>query len=47
VVDPYTGRRTTVESGSNYYWIDQRGAIVGTDTDTRPNIDFRALVRLP
>jgi hypothetical protein len=47
VVDPHTGRRTTVESGSNYYWIDQRGVIVGTDTDTRPNIDFRALVQLP
>jgi hypothetical protein len=47
VVDPRTGRRTTVESGSNYYWIDQRGAIVGTDTDTRPNLDFRALVQLP
>jgi hypothetical protein len=46
-VDPHTGRRTSVESGSNYYWVDQRGAIVGTNTDTRPSIDFRALVQLP
>ncbi len=47
VADPQTGRRMTVESGSNYYWVDQRGVIVGTNTDTRPNIDFRALLQLP
>jgi hypothetical protein len=47
VVDPATGRETKVESGSNYYWIDQRGTIVGTDTDTRPNLDFGELIRLP
>jgi hypothetical protein len=47
VIDPTTGRQIKVESGSNYYWIDQRGTIVGTNTDTRPNLDFRELVRLP
>ena len=47
VVDPATGERLKVESGSNYYWLDNRGAIVGTQTDTRPNLDFRALTRLP
>jgi hypothetical protein len=47
VIDPATGRRIKVESGSNYYWIDQRGTIVGTNTNTRPNLDFRELVRLP
>jgi hypothetical protein len=47
VVDPVTGREIKVESGSNYYWIDHRGTIVGTETDTRPNIDFRELIRLP
>ena len=47
VVDSATGREIKVESGSNYYWIDQRGTIVGTETDTRPNVDFRALVQLP
>jgi hypothetical protein len=36
-----------VESGTNYYWIDQRGRIAGTTTDTKPSIDFRQLVRLP
>ena len=47
VVDTATGRQFKVESGSNYYWIDQRGTIVGTNTDTRPNLDFRELIRLP
>ncbi len=47
VIDPLTGREFKVESGSNYYWVDHRGMIVGTDTDTRPNIDFRELIRLP
>jgi hypothetical protein len=47
VVDPQTGRGIKVESGSSHYWIDHRGAIVGTDTDTRPNLDFRALIRRP
>jgi len=47
VTDPVTGREIKVESGSNYYWIDHRGIIVGTDTDTRPTIDFRGLTRLP
>ncbi|MGC9969478.1 MAG: hypothetical protein ABSE56_02690 [Bryobacteraceae bacterium] len=47
VIDPATGRQIQVESGSNYYWIDARGAIVGTETHTLPSIDFRALTRLP
>ena len=47
VVDRTTGRQIKVESGSNYYWIDQRGTIVGTQTETRPNLDFRELTRLP
>ncbi len=47
VADPQTGRRMTVESGSNYYWVDQSGVIIGTNTDTRPNIDFRALLEIP
>ncbi len=47
VLDPASGRQIKIESGSDYYWIDHRGAIVGTQTDTRPNLDFRQLVRLP
>jgi hypothetical protein len=47
VTDPLTGREFKVESGSNHYWIDHRGAVVGTDTDTRPTLDFRALIRRP
>jgi hypothetical protein len=47
VNDPVTGFETKVESGNNYYWIDHRGTIVGTDTYTRPTIDFRELVQLP
>ncbi|MEN6602657.1 MAG: hypothetical protein ABFD86_09585 [Bryobacteraceae bacterium] len=26
---------------------DPRGVIVGTNTDTRPNVDFQALLQLP
>jgi hypothetical protein len=47
VVDQQTGREIKVENSSNYYWIDHRGTIVGTQTDTRPNIDFRELTKLP
>ncbi len=46
VTDPQTGWRAAVESGSNYYWVDPRGRIVGTDTDSCPNVDFRSLLQL-
>lgn len=45
VEDSITGRTYEVESGSSYYWIDDRGTIVGTDVATAPNVDFRALLR--
>jgi hypothetical protein len=47
VMDPATGRHTTVDSGSNYYWVDNRGMILGTDVDTNPSVDFRRLLELP
>jgi hypothetical protein len=47
VIDTATGREIKVENSSNYYWIDHRGTIVGTETYTRPHIDFRELVQLP
>lgn len=37
VRDPETGRSYKVESGSNYYWVDHSGNIVGTDLDVNPN----------
>jgi hypothetical protein len=46
-VDPDTGSRFKVESGSGYYWIDNAGHIAGTQTDTAPNVDFRQLVVMP
>ncbi|MEK7407191.1 MAG: hypothetical protein AAB225_19120 [Acidobacteriota bacterium] len=46
-IDPATGRQIKVESGANYYWIDHRGMIAGTETHTLPNLDFRELIRLP
>jgi len=46
VTDPATGRRMTVDSGSGYYWVDQRGMIVGTNVDTSPGVDFRQLLEL-
>jgi hypothetical protein len=46
VADPLTGEPIEVESGSNYYWVDPRGTIVGTDVHTAPDADFRELVRI-
>ena len=46
VVDPGTGRHTTVDSGSGYYWVDHRGIILGTNVDTSPGVDFRRLLEL-
>lgn len=46
-VDPATGETRKVSSGSNYYWIDHRGRVVGTEIAAAPNLDFRQLMRLP
>ncbi|HBG17728.1 MAG TPA: hypothetical protein DDY32_00140, partial [Desulfobulbaceae bacterium] len=43
VIDPLTGRKIEIVSGANHAWIDPRGRVVGTDTDTQPGIDFRQL----
>jgi hypothetical protein len=47
VTDPVTGQDFQVESGSNYYWIDHRGNIVGTDVYNHPTIDFREMMQRP
>ncbi|HYF92362.1 MAG TPA: copper amine oxidase N-terminal domain-containing protein [Symbiobacteriaceae bacterium] len=47
VVDPATGRGLQVESSADYYWVNQNGQVVGTQTYTSPGLDFRALVQLP
>jgi hypothetical protein len=47
VIDERTGREMKVESGSNYYWLDDRGTVVGTNTSDSPGIEFRALIRRP
>lgn len=47
VVDPRTGDRMTVDSGSGYYWVNPQGHVVGTNVDTRPNVDFGRLLELP
>ena len=46
VVDPATGRHMSVDSGSDYYWVDHRGVVLGTDVDTSPGVDFRRLLEL-
>jgi hypothetical protein len=44
VVDPLTGEKWKVEAGHNYYWRkDFTGQVVGTETTTRPDIDFSLL----
>jgi hypothetical protein len=45
--DPLTGQTLEVSNGSNYYWIDHKGHIVGTETATIPNVDFRQMFILP
>jgi hypothetical protein len=47
VVDPASGKQIKVDNSANYYWMDNRGMIAGTQTDTRPNLDFRELTKLP
>jgi hypothetical protein len=47
VIDETTGEHFEVQSGSNYYWIDHRGNIAGTDVYTQPTIDFRGMLQLP
>lgn len=47
VTDEATGTQFKVSSGSNYYWMDERGNIVGTDTHARPDVNFRQLIPLP
>jgi hypothetical protein len=43
--DPSTGTRYTVANGHQYYWVNPRGTVVGTDTDTAPD-GFRRLDRV-
>ena len=47
VVDAASGREFKVENSSNYYWLDNHGVIVGTETDTKPGWDFQQIVALP
>jgi uncharacterized protein YbdZ (MbtH family) len=47
VIDPASGREFKVENSSNYFWLDHRGFIVGTQTDTTPGWNFQQLVALP
>lgn len=48
VVDPSSGQAYKVESGSNYYWIDAGGTIVGTDLSANPDATrFEQMIRLP
>ncbi|MCH8063508.1 MAG: hypothetical protein IH861_13515 [Chloroflexi bacterium] len=42
--DPRTGETIEVWAGSSYYWLDQNGAILGTDAHARPRVDFRELL---
>jgi len=45
VVDPETGDSYKVEAGHNFYWVRSgTNQVVGTETYTRPEIDFSPLV---
>ena len=47
VVDPATGRQLRVDSSANYYWLDNRGTIIGTGVNSLPSLDFRASMQRP
>jgi len=47
VVDPETGQTWKVEAGHNFYWAKPYGnVVVGSETFTRPDIDFTPLREL-
>jgi hypothetical protein len=47
LVDPQTQQGYQVQAGSNYYWIDDRGHIVGTDSGFNPDpLWFREMLRI-
>jgi hypothetical protein len=45
-VDPQTGEQFTLEYSPEHYWIGPDGTIVGTDTQTQPDVDFRELLQV-
>lgn len=45
--DPATGIQYTVANSRGYYWVDASGTVVGTDTDTAPDVSFSRLNRTP
>ncbi len=47
VRDPEYGNEYRVYSGSNYYWMDNSGTVLGTDLHINPDINsFREMIRL-
>lgn len=47
VVDPNTREKFKVISGSNYYWVNPQGTIVGTNAPSQPTTDFQLMTELP
>lgn len=47
VVDQRTGEQFKVISGSNYYWVNPQGTIVGTNAPSQPTTDFQQMTELP
>lgn len=47
VVDSNTGESLKVATGSDYYWMDYRGNIVGTGTASAPGVEFHELLQAP
>ncbi len=43
-IDPLTGDKVEIDSDIKYGWIDHQGHVVGTETETIPNINFRPLL---
>lgn len=47
VVDQRTGEQFKVISGSNYYWVNPQGTIVGSNAPSQPTTDFQQMTELP
>jgi cytochrome oxidase Cu insertion factor (SCO1/SenC/PrrC family) len=44
---PSTGTQYVVDNTQNYYWVNAKGNVMGTGTDTAPGAGFSKMTRVP
>jgi hypothetical protein len=47
VVDPVSGTQYKIGYGADHHWMDDRGNLLGTPTDSTPGVGWRKLITLP